>query len=65
LPTEDWPGKIWINPPTHQTVRDYFVLRCKLREAMNNPHDYSEIVAIGSTPFMSEEFTDCKDNGSL
>jgi hypothetical protein len=25
--TADWPGKMWINPQTHQTVRDYFFLR--------------------------------------
>ena len=54
--TEDWPGKVWINPKTHQTVRDFFFLRCKRPEEMNNPHDYGEIVAMGSTPFMPDEF---------
>jgi branched-chain amino acid transport system substrate-binding protein len=63
--TEDWPGKMWINPKTHQTVRDFFFLRCKRPEEMNNPHDYGEIVAMGSTPFMPDEFNECKEIGSL
>ncbi len=63
--TEDWPGKVWINPKTHQTVRDYFFLRCKRPEEMKHPHDYGEIIALGSTPLMSEEFNECKDIGIL
>jgi branched-chain amino acid transport system substrate-binding protein len=63
--TEDWPGKVWINPKTHQTVRDYFFLRCKKPEEMQHPHDYADIVAVGSTPLMPEEFNECKDIGSL
>jgi branched-chain amino acid transport system substrate-binding protein len=63
--TEDWPGRVWINPKTHQTVRDYFFLRCKRPEEMQNPHDYGEIIAMGATPFMPDEFNECKEIGSL
>jgi branched-chain amino acid transport system substrate-binding protein len=63
--TEDWPGKVWINLKTHQTVRDYYFLRCKRPEEMNNPHDYGEIVAMGALPFMPDDFNECKVIGSL
>lgn len=63
--TEDWPGKLRIVPETHQTVRNYFFLRCKRPEEMKHPHDFAEIVASGSTPLMPPEFNECKDIGDL
>lgn len=63
--TEDWPGKVRINPHTHQTERDYFFLRCKTPAEMKHPHDFAEIVAFGSTPLMPAEFNECKDIGAL
>lgn len=62
--TEDWPGKVWINPKTHQTVRDYFFLRAKKPDQMKGAHDYAEVIAFGSTPLMPAEFNECKDIGS-
>jgi len=63
--TEDWPGKVWINPKTHQTVRDYFFLRCKKQDEMKHTHDYADIVAFSSRPLIPDEFNECKDIGSL
>lgn len=63
--TEDWPGKVWINPKTHQTVRDYFFIRCKKADQMKHAHDYADIVASSSRPLMPDEFNECKDIGSL
>jgi branched-chain amino acid transport system substrate-binding protein len=63
--TEDWPGQLRINPQTHQTERNYFFLRCKKPEHMQHPHDYADIVAIGSTPLMPAEINECKDIGPL
>jgi len=61
--TEDWPGKVRIDPKTHQTLRDYFFLRCKKPDQMKHLYDYAEIVAFGSTPLMPAEFNECKDIG--
>jgi branched-chain amino acid transport system substrate-binding protein len=63
--TEDWPGKLRLNPQTHQTERNYFFLRCKRPEHMRHSHDYAEIVAIGATPLMPAEINECKDIGTL
>jgi branched-chain amino acid transport system substrate-binding protein len=63
--TQDWPGKLWINPKTHQTVRDYFFLRCKKGDQMKHPHDYADIVAASSAPIMPDDINECKDIGSL
>jgi branched-chain amino acid transport system substrate-binding protein len=63
--TEDWPGKVSILPRTHQTVRDFFVLRCKKPEQMKHAHDYAEVIAVGSTPLMPDELSECKDIGAL
>lgn len=63
--TEDWPGKLRIDAKTHQTVRDYFFLRCKPEGEMGAPHDFAEIIAQGSTPTMPPEFNECADIGAL
>ncbi len=63
--TEDWPGKVKILAETHQTVRDYFFLRCKRPDEMKQPHDFAEVIASGSTPLMPAEFNECKDIGAL
>ncbi len=63
--TEDWPGKVRINARTHQTERNYFFLRCKRAEEMQHPHDYSEVMALRSTPLMPAEINGCKDIGSF
>lgn len=63
--TEDWPGKVRIDAKTHQTVRNYFFLRCKRSDEMKHPHDFAEIVAFGATPLMPPEFNECKDIGAL
>lgn len=63
--TEDWPGKVWINPKTHQTVREYFFLRCKKPDQMKHPHDYADIVASSSQPLMPDDVNECKDIGTL
>ena len=63
--TEDWPGKVRINPKTHQTERDYFFLQCKKPDQMKHPHDYAEILAVSSTPLMPDAFNECQDIGSL
>jgi branched-chain amino acid transport system substrate-binding protein len=63
--TEDWPGQVRINPQTHQTERNYFFLRCKRQDEMQHPHDYSEVVALRSTPLIPAEFNECKGIGSF
>jgi branched-chain amino acid transport system substrate-binding protein len=61
--TEDWPGRVRVNPKTHQTERDYFLLRCKRPEQMKQAHDYADVIAIGSAPLMPPEINECKDLG--
>lgn len=61
--TDDWPGKVRINPKTHQTERDYFLLRCKTQEQMKHAHDYADVIAVGSTPLMPDDVNECKDIG--
>jgi len=63
--TDDWPGRVRIDPKTHQTVHDYFFLRCKRPNEMKHQHDYGEIVAFGSEPLMPEQYNECKDIGAL
>jgi branched-chain amino acid transport system substrate-binding protein len=63
--TVDWPGKLRINPNTHQTERDYFFLRCKPEAKMQHAYDFADIIAVGATPLMPTEFNECKDIGTL
>jgi branched-chain amino acid transport system substrate-binding protein len=63
--TQDWPGRVWVNPKTHQTVRDYFLLRCKKPDQMKNQFDFADIVAVSNQPLMPDSLNECKDIGSL
>jgi branched-chain amino acid transport system substrate-binding protein len=63
--TQDWPGRVWVNPKTHQTVRDYFLLRCKKPDQMKHQFDFADIVALSSQPLMPDALNECKDIGQL
>lgn len=63
--TQDWPGKVWVNAKTHQTVRDYFLLRCKKADQMKHQFDFSDIVAVSSQPLMPDGINECKDIGQV
>lgn len=63
--TEDWPGKIYIRPDTHQTVRDYFFLECKPESEMAFDTDFARVVAVSSEPQMPDEFNECEGIGEL
>lgn len=64
LEVDDLVGKMRVDPKTHQTLRPYFFMRCKKKEAMKHPMDFADIVATGSTP-LPAEYSACKDIGSL
>ena len=63
--TQDWPGKVWVNPKTHQTVRDFFLLRCKKPDQMKHQFDFADIVAVSGDPRMPDTLNECKDIGQL
>src|SRR5262249_56556416 len=63
--TQDWPGKVWVNPKTHQTVRDYFLLRCKKPDQMKHQFDFADIVAVSNEPRMPDTINECKDIGAV
>ncbi len=63
--TQDWPGKVWVNPKTHQTVRDYFLLRCKKPDQMKHQFDFADVVAVSGDPRMPDTLNECKDIGVL
>jgi hypothetical protein len=63
--TQDWPGKVWVNGKTHQTVRDYMLLRCKKPDQMKHATDFADIVAVSGQPTMPDSMNECKDIGSL
>jgi branched-chain amino acid transport system substrate-binding protein len=64
MEVEDLVGKMRVDPKTHQTLRPYFFMRCKKKDAMKNPMDFADIIATGSTP-LPAEYAGCKDIGSL
>jgi branched-chain amino acid transport system substrate-binding protein len=64
LEADDLVGKMRVDGKTHQTLRPYFLMRCKKKDAMKNPMDFADIVATGSTP-LPAEYSACKDIGSL
>ena len=64
LEVEDLVGKMRVDPKTHQTLRPYFFMRCKKKDAMKHPMDFADIIATGSTP-LPAEYAACKDIGSL
>ncbi len=64
LEVDDLVGRMRVDPRTHQTLRPYFFMRCKKKDAMQHPMDFADIVATGSTP-LPAEYSACKDIGSL
>jgi branched-chain amino acid transport system substrate-binding protein len=64
LQMNDIVGPLQVDGATHQTLRPYFLLRCKPKSAMREPFDLAEIVATGDTP-LPKEYAACKDIGSL
>jgi branched-chain amino acid transport system substrate-binding protein len=64
LEVDDLVGRMRVDPKTHQTLRPYFFMRCKKKEAMKHPMDFADIIATGSTP-LPAEYAACKDIGAL
>ncbi|HEV8642761.1 MAG TPA: ABC transporter substrate-binding protein [Methylomirabilota bacterium] len=64
IEVEDLVGKMRVDAKTHQTLRPYFFMRCKKKDAMKHPMDFADIVATGATP-LPPEYSACKDIGSL
>src|SRR5262244_59308 len=64
LEVDDLVGRMKVDPKTHQTLRPYFFMRCKKKDAMKNPTDFADIIATGSTP-LPAEYAACKDIGAL
>jgi branched-chain amino acid transport system substrate-binding protein len=64
LEVDDLVGRMKVDPKTHQTLRPYFFMRCKKKEAMKHPMDFADIIATGSTP-LPAEYAACKDIGAL
>jgi branched-chain amino acid transport system substrate-binding protein len=64
LEVDDLVGRMRVDAKTHQTLRPYFFMRCKKKDAMKNPMDFADIIATGSTP-LPAEYAACKDIGSL
>jgi branched-chain amino acid transport system substrate-binding protein len=52
-------GPTSIDARTHQTVRPYYVVKCKEESAMKNETDFASIVAQGSKP-QPLELNECK-----
>jgi branched-chain amino acid transport system substrate-binding protein len=63
--TQDWPGRVWVNGKTHQTVRDYFLLRCKKPDQMKHQFDFADVLAVSHQPLMPDSLNECKDIGQL
>jgi branched-chain amino acid transport system substrate-binding protein len=57
-------GPMRVDGATHQTLRQYFFLRCKAKAAMKHPLDLADIVATGDAP-LPKEYAACKDIGSF
>src|SRR5215831_13651707 len=64
LEVDDLVGRMRVDAKTHQTLRPYFFMRCKKKDAMKNPTDFADIIATGSTP-LPAEYAACKDIGAL
>src|SRR6267378_3302946 len=64
LELDDLVGRMRVDPKTHQTLRPYFFMRCKKKDAMKGPMDFADIIATGSTA-LPAEYAACKDIGSL
>jgi branched-chain amino acid transport system substrate-binding protein len=64
LEVDDLVGRMRVDAKTHQTLRPYFFMRCKKKDAMKNAMDFADIIATGSTP-LPAQYAECKDIGSL
>jgi len=64
IEVEDLVGKMRVDAKTHQTLRPYFFMRCKKKDAMKHPMDFADIVATGTTP-LPAAYSACKDIGTL
>jgi branched-chain amino acid transport system substrate-binding protein len=52
-------GPTHIDARTHQTVRPYYVVKCKAPDAMKNKFDMAAIVSQGESP-QPPELNQCK-----
>jgi branched-chain amino acid transport system substrate-binding protein len=64
LDMNDIVGPMHVDAATHQTLRPYFMLRCKPKAAMKDELDLADVIATGNTP-LPKEYGACKDIGSL
>jgi branched-chain amino acid transport system substrate-binding protein len=64
LEVDDLVGKMRVDAKTHQTLRPYFFMRCKKKDAMKHPMDFADIIATGATP-LPAQYAACKDIGGL
>jgi branched-chain amino acid transport system substrate-binding protein len=64
LDMNDIVGPMHVDAATHQTLRPYFMLRCKPKPAMKDELDLADVIATGNTP-LPKEYGACKDIGSL
>ncbi len=64
LQIDDVVGPMRVDGATHQTLRPYFLLRCKPKSAMKNELDLADIVATGNTP-LPKEYAACRDIGAF
>ena len=64
LEMNDIVGPMRVDGATHQTLRPYFLLRCKPKGAMKHELDFGDVVATGDAP-LPKEYAACKDIGSF
>jgi branched-chain amino acid transport system substrate-binding protein len=64
IEVDDLVGRMRVEAKTHQTLRPYFLMRCKKKDQMKHPMDFADIVATGDTP-LPADYSACKDIGAL
>src|SRR6266705_287830 len=64
LEVDDLVGRMRVDPKTHQTLRPYFFMRCKKKDAMKGPMDLATVIAMGDAP-LPTVYEACKDIGSF
>src|SRR5438034_9050165 len=64
MEVEELVGKMRVDAKTHQTLRPYFFMRCKKRDAMKNAMDFADLIARGSSP-LPADYATRKDLRSL
>ncbi len=57
-------GDTQVTARNHQTIRPYFVLKCKQESAMEHELDFANIIHTDATP-QPEELNECEDIGAL